>query len=181
MKVLSVGIHKTGTTTLKACFEHFGFRHRGHDADAFHLYRQGAIDELLERMERGDTFGDWPWNLLYREAAQAFPDAKFVLTRRINSATWFRSLCAHAERTGPTQFREAVYGHAMPHGHDDAHIRVYESHTRAVREWFAETPDRLLDVCWEEGDGWGVLAPFLGRETPTVDFPHEYKRRATAG
>ena len=47
----------------------------------------------------------------------------------------------------------------------------YEHHNEAVRAYFAGT-DRLLDVCWEEGDGWDELTGFLGLPVPDAPFPH---------
>jgi hypothetical protein len=39
----------------------------------------------------------------------------------------------------------------------------------AVRAYFG---DALLEVCWERGDDWGVLCPFLDLPTPGAPFPH---------
>jgi len=171
-KVLGVGLNKTGTTTLGACLKQLGHRHATWDTGAFELWRAGRIEDVLARMEAFDSFEDWPWPLVYREFDARFPDARFVLTRRASPGAWFESLRKHAERTGPTAFRAAIYGHAMPHGKRDEHVELYERHNAAVRAWFADRPGKLLEVCWETGDGWEQLAPFLGFAVPDVAFPH---------
>lgn len=176
--MLGVGLNKTGTKTLGTCFERFGLRHVTWDRAAFDLWRVGRVDALLDRMERHDAFEDWPWPLLWRDVDPRFPEARFVLTVRRDPDVWFDSLCRHAERTGPTVFREAIYGHAMPHGHRDEHVAFYERHNAALRAHFRDRPGKLLEVCWERGDGWDELAPFLGHETPAEPFPHENARPA---
>lgn len=172
MKVVGIGLNKTGTTSLGACLQHWGYRHISHSHEAFLLWRDGDINGLLEWVSRYDSFEDWPWPLVYREIDAAFPGTKFILTRRKNPDVWFTSLCKHAELTGPTDFREAIYGYAMPKGHKAEHIRMYNQHLEAVRDYFKDRPNDFLEVCWEEGDGWKELGEFLGLQPPGIAFPH---------
>ena len=174
-KVLGVGLNKTGTTTLGACLSHWGFRHVGWDGEAFELWRNGRTDELLARVEQYDSLEDFPWLLLHEEIDAAFPGSKFILTTRISAKTWFRSVCAHADKTGPHPVNLSVYGHAMPRGHGRRHIQIYEDHNRKLREYFRGRPDDFLDACWEQGDGWRELGEFLGLKAPDLPFPHANK------
>jgi hypothetical protein len=173
LKVVGLGFHKTGTQTLVRCFKHWGLRHRGFDPDAFALWhRSGTTEAHLAVVETFQSFDVWPWALMYREVDDRFPGTRFVLTRRSSSAVWFESLCKHAEWTGPTVHRELLYGHAMPHGHKAEHVARYEAHNAAVRDHFSSRPGDLLEVCWEEGDGWAELGTFLGLPVPDAPFPH---------
>ena len=53
---------------------------------------------------------------------------------------------------------------------------MYEKHNEAVREYFKDRPEKLLTMCFENGDGWNKLLPFLGIEgTPVADWPHSNK------
>ena len=173
MKVVGIGLNKTGTTTLGACLRHWGLNHISCDREAFDLWRAGKTDELLRWVERFDSFEDWPWPLIYREIDRAFPGTRFILTRRKDPDVWFRSLSKHAVRTGPTEYRRHIYGFEMPQRHEEEHLRFYRDHLAAVREYFRDRPGDLLEVCWEEGDGWRELAVFLGFEAPAIPFPHE--------
>lgn len=175
MKVIGVGLNKTGTTTLGLCFEHWGLSHIACNREAFELWRQREYVALLKWIEEYDSFEDWPWPLIYKEIDQAFSDTKFILTRRKDAGTWFKSLCKHAKRTGPTDFRKCIYGYEMPHHHKKEHIRFYEAHLKSVRAYFKDRPDNFLEVCWEEGDGWDQLAAFLGFESADIPFPHAKK------
>lgn len=172
MKIVGIGLNKTGTTSFGVCLHYWGKRHSSCSREAFRLWREGDLSGLLDWVERYDSFEDWPWPFVYREIDVAFPGSKFILTRRRNPEVWFRSLCRHAELTGPTEFRRVIYGHAMPRGHREDHVRFYLPHNAGVRDYFKDRPNDLLEVCWEEGYGWEELAAFLGLEPPPIAFPH---------
>lgn len=172
MRVVGVGLNKTGTKTLGIALGHLGLTRRlSFDAEAFRLWRQGDLAPLLAAVGRAQVAEDWPWPLLFREIDAAFPGTRFLLTRRSDAATWYRSLCHHADRTGPTEFRAAIYGHAMPQGHEAEHIAIYERHNAEVRAWFRDRPDQLLEIAWEDREGWDPLCAFLGRPVPATPFP----------
>lgn len=175
MKIVGIGLNKTGTSSLGVCMKTWGLRQFWFSPEAFDLWREKNIEGLLSMAERFDSFEDWPWPLVYREFDQRYPGSKFILTRRMSADAWFASLCKHAARTGPTRFREAIYGYAMPDGHKEEHIRFYQNHLLAVRSYFANRPGDLLEVCWEEGDGWQKLSSYLGLPDPGIPFPHAEK------
>ncbi|MGF1572832.1 MAG: sulfotransferase [Sumerlaeia bacterium] len=176
MKIIGVGLNKTGTTTLGQCLKFWGNTHCSWSTPAFELWRDNKHAELIEFARNYTSFEDWPWPLIYRELDEAFPGSKFILTRRSTPEVWFESLCLHAERTGPTEFRRVIYGYAMPHEHAEHHIHIYLKHNQAVRDYFAPRPQDFLEVCWEEGDEWSGLAKFLGKKIPNRLFPHANKR-----
>ena len=172
MKIVGVGFNKTGTKTLGVCLRHWGLKHMTFNKKVINYWRNGDYASLMQIVDDFDSFEDWPWPLIYEQIDAAFPGSKFILTRRKDSETWFTSLCNHADRTGPTVYREYVYGHSMPHKHKKEHIEVYERHIHSVRKYFEGRPNDLLEVCWEEGDGWAELSTFLGQMSPGIAFPH---------
>lgn len=175
MKVVGIGLSKTGTTTLGVCLRHWGLNHISYDRHNAKLWHNGEIESLMQCVEEHDSFEDWPWPLIYQEIDREFPNSKFVLTRRASPDVWFTSYCGHADRGGEPDVRESIYGHRWPHDHKAEHVRFYENHLRSVREYFADRGDDLLEVCWEEGHGWRELSKFLGFECPVTSFPHANK------
>lgn len=173
MKVVGIGLNKTGTKTLKHCLTHWGMNHQSYDLKAFQLFRDGKIEELLSWMEEFDSFEDWPWPLFYREIDERFPDAKFILTTRLTPDRWYQSLCKMAVRMGPFKdYERHIYGHAMPQGKREEHIRFYERHNEEVEGYFADRPHKLLKLCWEDGDNNDIrLASFLGCEPLKEPIP----------
>lgn len=176
LKVVGVGLNKTGTKTLAHYLKQWGFRHKTFDIDAFHCYQEGKVQELMATVESHDSFEDWPWPLLYREIDAEFPNARFVLTTRLSPDVWYRSLCNMAVRIGPLeQFERHIYGYGMPQGHREEHLQFYEAHNRAVDEHFRDRPGKLLKICWESGDTADKLSAFLGLNVDTI-APKHYNR-----
>ncbi len=174
MKVVGIGLNKTGTKSLRVFCLAWGLRHRTYDLEAFRRYRRGEIEGLLDEMEAFDSFEDWPWPLFFREIDERFPDAKFILTVRKSPDTWYRSLCKMAVRMGPMRdFEKHIYGYSMPHGHKDEHVRIYNEHNAAVEAHFADRPEKLLRICWEDGDNGADVAAFLGLPVPEDASRHE--------
>jgi len=178
MKVFGIGLNKTGTTTLASCLRALGFRHTSCDLDLSRCAHRGDMEPIFERADQYESFEDWPWPLVYKEMDRRYVEAKFILTRRPNPEVWFSSLKRHALRTGPSEYRKIAYGYEMPHGEKDEHVRIYRSHNEGVRHHFQDRTDQLLEVCWEEGDGWEELGGFLDCPVPDADLPHEKEGRS---
>lgn len=181
MKLVGIGLNKTGTKSLRYCMQHWGFSHVSCSEEAFKLWRDGDFEKLLAWVEFYDSFEDWPWPLFYQLIDRRFPGSKFILTKRKDPETWFESLCAHADRTGPTIYRKYIYGHEMPHAHKEHHIKIYLDHLSFCREYFKNRPGDFLEVCWEDGDGWEELSRFLDLPLPLVSFPHENRKPINNG
>jgi hypothetical protein len=172
-KVFGVGLMKTGTTTLGGCLTTLGYRHRPYYPKLIRQRYHGDEGALWDVAARYESFEDHPWPDIFRELDDRFPDARFILTVRRDSATWFRSLEQHAKRMGPTAERLIIFGYGWPGRKRAEHIEHYEAHNDAVRAHFADRPDRLLEVCWETGSTWEDVAAFLGHELPPVDGPRK--------
>lgn len=173
MKVFGIGWAKTGTTTLKTCFEVLGYSHYG-----YKLMLVGRIDQVLAIARRYDTFQDWPWTLYYEELDERFPGSKFVLTTR-DCDRWLKSYRNAISRQRPTEMlneaRRKIYGFIPTEAKDWHLISRYQQHDADVRNYFMDRPDDLLVVNWEKGDGWKQLCEFLGKPIPEKSFPHSNK------
>lgn len=176
-KLVCVGLNKTGTTTFGDVCETLGYRRLGWrpqvSAPLTLRWHEGAFEPFRRQLAAHDAFEDVPWCLVYREIAALYPNARFVLTRRRDAATWLDSMRRHLRRTGPWFGTALIYGSYDPVADGRRFMDVYERHNDAVRAFFADRPDRLCEMCFEDGDGWEALCGFLGvaapRDTP---FPH---------
>jgi hypothetical protein len=174
-----VGLNRTGTTTLgDACailgMRRLGWVRSGGGQGSHFLLKdwwRGDIDHLIEVASGFDTLEDLPWPLVYAEMSTAFPDARFVLTRRRSTDVWLRSQINHVAEKGRYGMHRRIYGSSDPTADPQLYRAYYERHNDDVRTFFAGT-DRLLEVCWEEKDGWPELCGFLGVPVPDVAFPH---------
>jgi hypothetical protein len=173
-KIVGVGFHKTGTKTLAQCLRILGYRHQSLSRHDFDLWLQGKSEQILANMENADSFDDWPWPLLFRQASIRFHNSRFILTTRGTEQKWIESLCNHVQRANGKGFpyRKYIYGYTDPSLNPAHHLDVYRSHNNTVREFFASEPNRLLEICWENGDGWQQLCAFLGCSVPAMPLPH---------
>ena len=173
-KVIGIGFHKTGTSTLGSCLRLLGYNHISCSREAFLLYQASEISAVLKLMEYFDSFEDWPWPFVYKEAFEKFPDSKFILTTRSNEDAWFSSLASHVRRGAGEGFkyRKYIYGYENPDDNRKIYIEKYLQHNREVREFFANKKGSFWEVCWEHGDSWKELCSFLELETVDLPFPH---------
>ncbi len=172
-KVFGIGLNKTGTTSLGKALEILGFtNHMSCDLALTKRWAENDLESIFEVARKNNNFEDWPWPLVFTELFDEFNDAKFILTLRKSPEAWYKSLCDHALRTGPTEYRKLIYGYLMPHDFKDWHIGYYERHNQSVIDFFSRyAPEKLLVVCWEKGDGWPDLCRFLNKEIPNEEFP----------
>lgn len=180
-KIFGIGLNKTGTTSLKLAFQKLGYRHLDRKPRLFKLWKKREFDKIFEWIEAYETFEDWPWPLMVPELLRQYPEARFVLTRRETPQAWVESLKSHAMRTNPRNNpREVIFGYRYPHGYEREHIGFYQRHLDQTRAVFAGRRDQLLELCFEQGDGWTELCSFLEKKPPRMDFPHGNRARDAA-
>ena len=179
-KVVGIGLPKTGTTSLGYCFRRLGFKHRTYDMDLALKVKRNQVDEALREAERFEAFEDWPWFAIYREWDQRFPNSKFILTLRKDTATYVASLKGHHEREGirnkefvKPPYWDEVFGMEPANWDYEKSALRYERHNQEVLEYFGDRVGQdLLVVSWEKGDGWAELSRFLNKRAPDEPFPH---------
>lgn len=175
MKVFGIGYHKTGTSTLGKALNILGFNnHKSYNFDLIKEWDNNNIEAILKVARNNNNFEDWPWPLVYQELFNEFNDAKFILTTRKDSETWFKSLSKNSK--GPNRTREMIYGEGDPNKAKNHYMGQYEEHNETVKAFFNENaPDKLLTVCWDDGDSWDKLCNFLNKKKPNKSFPHVNK------
>jgi len=174
-KIFGIGLNKTGTTSLGKVLDILGYNnHTSYNLKLIEDWKSNNFDEIIKVACNNNNFEDWPWPLLYRELYFKFPNSKFILTTRLNSEIWFKSLEKHAQITGPTPARKLIYGYYLPINNKAEHISFYNDHNREVHDFFSgKEKNRFLPVCWENGDSWEKICNFLNRPIPkNVPFPH---------
>lgn len=171
-RVIGIGYSKTGTSTLRECFDQLGLSYLGFEVQRTREVVDGDPQHALEALSAYDAAANWPWPIIYKDIDAAYPDSQFVLTVRRDSKTWMESLKRQAEEKPNSVYREWVYGHRNPVGNEQDLIQKYERHNHEVRSYFADRPGKLLEVCWETGSGWNELCTFLNLPIPRTPFPH---------
>ncbi len=174
MRVIGIGLNKTGTTSLGKAVEILGFKkHHSWDTENVIDYSNGKIDELLKFTKDYNNLEDMPWFLIYKELNEYYDDAMFVLTTRKSAEIWYKSQCKHYDKNMKLEgydeetavTNQIVYGYENPYLHREEFIAKYHQHNEEVREYF-NGKDNFVELCWEDGDGWKELCAFLQIPSP---------------
>lgn len=184
LSVIGAGLGRTGTLSLKLALEQLGFGPCYHMLEVLKNpkapgYWEAAADR--QPVDWGEIFKgygstvDWPSATFYRELAEAYPEAKVVLTVRDPQA-WFASTQATIFRHGyddqddPFQrMATKVIGNLFDRRlHDESRaIQVFNRHNETVREVIPA--NRLL--VYDVAEGWAPLCAFLGVDEPDTPMP----------
>lgn len=206
LEVIGAGLPRTGTTSMKAALDRLGFGPSYHMFEFLtnpdHVGRWLSVipgtEVDWEKVFDGYLSAqDWPASLFWRELAEAYPQAKIVLTVR-DPRGWYpsmrtlmalsaRMLDDAAHHADPplaatalarishllTVTGQATFGGGWKFGGDlsdeDAAIEAFHRHSATVQR--SIRPDRLL--IFDVRQGWGPLCDFLGVPAPADEpFPH---------
>jgi hypothetical protein len=172
-KVFCIGLERTGTKSLAAALAALGYTVSGQSP----VYRPNRIARLYKSRcidrsySHGAFFGN-PWQLVYWEMHQLWPNAKFILTTR-DADPWLQSMKdAFGSVTDPV--RRFIYDGDIL-GNEASYLARKRQHEEDVHEYFASYPGTFLRMNVVKGDGYDVLCDFLNKPTPADSFPHEGK------
>lgn len=187
-KIFSIGLLKTGTATLRTALRTLGIGVRNVDKRLRPDVKAGRLQGLLAFFEEHEeeTFRGWPLPLVYRDIFEAYGErARFIMTVRRDPQAWVKSLKTHVLRRGPIDNMRnlGMFDRLYPHGQERHYAARYESYISGVHAFFRErgAQHRLLELCWEKGDGWDTLCAFVDRPVPDVPFPYENRSAELAG
>lgn len=185
LSVIGAGFGRTGTMSLKLALDRLGFGPCYHMVEVFKNpkasgYWEAAADGRPVDWEEvfagyGSTV-DWPSATFYKQLANAYPEAKVILTVRDPEA-WFASTQAtifsrHIRDDTEDDWQRMVlkvigdlFDRRMTA--KAKLIEVYQRHNEEVRRTIPQ--ERLL--VYEVADGWEPLCRFLDAEVPNESMP----------
>jgi hypothetical protein len=183
-------MNKTGTSTMKGCFEQLGWEPIASPRSVartrrmyLDIFEKGDYSRALAAVGDFVAFEDRPWNVweMYRHLDEAHPDSRFVLTVR-DPETWWRSVeqwCTHKKPQMAETYTTHLRAEAFTR---EAFVAGYEQYNAEVIDHFEGT-DKLLVLDVEAEPSWAPLCAFLGVPVPDAPFPHRnrqsYKPRRT--
>jgi Sulfotransferase domain len=207
LDVIGVGFGRTGTASLRLALEQLGFGPCCHmleimdDAEKIAEWRRVGEGERPDwaRLFAGYRASvDWPGAVYWRELADAYPDAKIILTVR-DPQRWYASALAtifqfpmrrHDQRE---RMVYAMLGRVNPgaaalpqmldkvvwepvfadrdfDGSQEDREFAIKAFLQHTEEVIARVPRERLLV-FDVTEGWGPLCAFLGKPEPSQPFP----------
>ncbi|MEO0493375.1 MAG: sulfotransferase family protein [Actinomycetota bacterium] len=180
-KVIGIGLHKSGTSSLAAALFTLGYEVTGHGAmgPGYDFGRLRSLDPATARaevwtrlqadLEQADAAQDSPWWEFYREIDEAFPGSRFILTVR-EREKWLSSVQTHFGRRS-NEWDRWMFDDKNSVDDPQVFLDRYDAHHAGVEAHFADRPADLLVIDMAEGLSWGPLCDFLGLPTPAYTFP----------
>lgn len=202
MKLIGAGLPRTATLTQKIALEMIGVGPCYHMVNI--LSDLSLVPTWIDAFEGGSNWDqvfdgyqatvDWPGAFFYRDLADAYPDAKVLLSVR-DGDSWARSMrdtiwgvlrgdtmmcdlstararidpgwSSYLELMTAMWDKSGLLGAAE--GFDaSALARAMERYNDEVRQ--SVPAERLL--VWSPADGWEPLCEFLGAPAPQAPLPH---------
>lgn len=172
-KVICIGWHKTGTSTIGMALIKLGYEVVGARLDTTEALFENDLQSVMDIARPFDALQDVPWAALYKELDREFPASKFILTIR-DEQSWLNSASKHFGDSD-IPMHKWLYGKGALKGNEELFLSRYQSHNREVMGYFKGREKDLLVMNFEKGDGWEKLCPFLGHSIPNKSFPHANK------
>ena len=176
MKVFGIGMFRTGTTSLLSALKILGYNRTDDGWQILDNVWNPNIEQdyaallplIKERASNIDAASDAPWMFLYKQLDEWFPDSKFVLTYRKDAQ-------AVADSEHRWHLMNGVKESEIP---SSGQFRQrYTYHLLKVHSYFSDKPNKLLYMCFEEGQGWQELCDFLDKPIPQIPFPHQNRSK----
>jgi len=194
LKVIGLGLGRTGTYSLKTALEHLQLGPCHHmERVAQNMPVQLPLwNELLKNptnfeaaYEGMQSAVDWPTAAFYKELYQHYPNANFILTHRSKESwaesfgsTIYKLLSDRESAPAPVQewLKMVVKviektGFSMGLDYEGLAER-YEAHNKAVIDLIPA--EKLL--IYQVKEGWEPLCKFLDVAVPTTEFPRTNNR-----
>ena len=200
MKIIGVGVGRTGTLSLKAALERLGYgpcfhgRHVLDHRDRLSMWEAAAAGDQVDwavLLEGYASTVDWPGAAFWRQLTTAFPEAPVILTIR-DAQGWYDSVrrtiftmfgpgppderVLRARRLVPgldvfTAFhRRMIWDGFFDGRFADRDYAISVYETHNAAVIREVPPERLL-VTTPDG-GWKPLCGFLGVPVPDDPYPH---------
>lgn len=172
LKVLGVGLPRTGTATLAEALAILGFE-ASHDRDTSFPLWPVVPSDITAEAEVG-----FPVALYWPRLVEANPDCKVILTTR-DIDTWWESIKWHINKIHASAALPHIhysdllhcllFGSAYPHGY--WYKWRFQEWNKSVLSYMDRNCHRLLVLDIVAGDKWDKVCPFLGVEEPDAEWP----------
>jgi len=179
LKILGVGLPRTGTQSLSDALEILGLNSIHHAPERLDPWPDAATEATPNFRVYSDVDAviDAPASYFYRELGDAYPGLRYILTVR-DKDTWWRSVRTHTLRIyAETRYARTEYTdrlHAMLFGSGVPNKFLWQRKfclwNERVAHELAGPPLLVMDIT--AGDGWRLLCDFLRLPIPDCPFPH---------
>jgi hypothetical protein len=175
-KIFGLGFPKTGTCTLTEALNILGVKTVHYPTSVLDEIDDGVFEfSVMHEYDGLTNVGE----ILYPQLDNHYPGSLYILTTRPVS-DWLGSMKMYRRVRGDwdnTNTRDARWLFGCATYSEERWGWAFEEHARRVKEYFADRPNDLLVVSWDDGCCWEKLCGFLGVDVPDQPFPWLHRTR----
>lgn len=182
LKILGVGLPRTGTASLAAALEILGLKTLHHAKDRIGLWPKDVDQDCWRAFDDIEAAVDVPVCLYWEQLLKTYPTCRVILTTR-DAALWWESIKWHVNKIHQSddldhirysdELHALLFGCSYPQKY--WYQRRFNEHVLTV---YRQVPrHRLLVINITKGEKWEILCPFLGAKQPEANFPWENKKQ----
>lgn len=175
MKIIGIGLSRTGTTSLDLFLKKLGY-------NSHHFIPELFNQPDWRKMEESDAVMDSPIPLLYQEIDRRYPNSKFILTTR-DEDRWLTSMkwmLTHGKVIWNWSAELQAYHKKLykTTRYQEAKLRkVWRDYHMEVERYFSGREHDLHAINISEGFDTVKLCQWLGKEPTTAPAPKVNARR----
>ncbi|MBD3194906.1 MAG: sulfotransferase family protein [Candidatus Lokiarchaeota archaeon] len=184
MKIIHVGVNKTGTVSLHEALKILGYEsaHWKYPDSKNHLIRKLIDDnikvnrKLFDGIENYDAYLDFQCNMkIIKIIDKQYPGSKFIFTER-NIQDWVESRTKHIKKH--KYIKGDKYSKWKLKNTLEWEMEFNKYKSNVVNYFKNRNSDLLIMNICDRDDQWEQLCNFLGHDIPDVPFP---KKNVTGG
>lgn len=176
LKILGVGMPRTGTATLAEALRMLGFKTLHHAPERLDL--DNLTFDSFRCYDDVEAVVDAPAAYFFENVLANYPGCKAILTVR-NSVRWWESIKWHSAKihlsADVRHIREADRLHSLlfgsPWAEEFLYRKAFERHNAWATQWLSDANIPCLELDIAAGDKWDKLCPFLGIDEPDAEWP----------
>lgn len=185
-KIFCVGLNKTGTSSLHKAFQILGYKSVHYTDDNGNNIKEIILDnylndrDILFGLQKYDAFSDWdkaPYTIkIFKEFDRQYPNSKFILNTR-DIEDWIKSRERHVLRNRKNKLLNPKKEIRWLDINKKKWRNQFIEHHEAVKEYFKDRPDDIIEFDVTNADKWEKLCRFLSVKVPNQPFPVDNKKR----
>jgi len=176
LKILGVGLPRTGTATLAEALRILGFNTLHHAPERLNL--DNLTFDSFRCYDDVDAVVDVPAAHFFENILANNPACKAILTVR-HTGRWWESIKWHIDKIHLSadvgHIRQADRLHSLlfgsPWPEEFLYKKAFERHNVCAKKWLVDACVPFLRMDIEAGDKWAKLCSFLGVEEPDAEWP----------
>jgi hypothetical protein len=159
LKIIIIGLPKTGTSTLTVMLRMLGYTVFGPDID----FIKGDDKLLLQKFEQGEAFQDYPWCFEWQRFTTV-NNIKFIILYR-DREEWWKSFMQSYGNSGENYLSYPYMNIPKLEKEKNTFLKYYDEYYKKANQFMEANPN----ICFRTSIktiSWNAICSFLNEDIP---------------